>query len=251
MLSLFLFLFLSSSCTTIVHDVHDNEHVDNENMANAVNVEPKRDSNLLPAHHDEKLKDSADLEAAEESQIDRDSIYTMNAPPYQPPKPSIPLLFSFCSKRDVILVFIPSVFVSIIAGGVAPFMTLVLGQGFDAFSTYASNTLQHGVTEKDKSDLLHGVGIASIELLALAVGAVALSSLMSSMWILVGERNVLGLRRYVYDVVSSKEMEWFDLNMRSDQGSTDDDSSPATSGAAGLMAKFAKQVLLSCPELVN
>ena len=83
------------------------------------------------------------------------------------------------------------------------------------------------------------MGIASIELLALAVGAVALSSLMSSMWILVGERNVLGLRRYVYNVVSTKEMEWFDLNMRTDLGSDEGESS-GTSGAAGLMAKFAK-----------
>jgi ATP-binding cassette subfamily B (MDR/TAP) protein 1 len=120
-------------------------------------------------------------------------------------------------------------------------MTLVLGQGFDAFSTYASNTLSHGVTQQDKDQLLHGVGIAAVELLALAVGAVALSSLMSSLWILVGERNILGLRRYVYSVVSNKEMEWFDLNMRSDQGSHNEaDSATTTSGAAGLMAKFAK-----------
>ena len=194
----------------------------------------------LPAHYNEKVE-RADSEFEDDDGGRRTSTFSVRLPQYQPPKPSIPLLFSFCSRRDILFVFIPSTIVSIIAGGVAPFMTLVLGQGFDAFSTYASNTLSHGsVTQQDKDALLHGVGIAAVELLALAVGAVALSSLMSSMWILVGERNVLGLRRYVYSLVSSKEMEWFDLNMRSDQGSEDAEASSATSGAAGLMARFAK-----------
>ncbi|KZT32575.1 hypothetical protein SISSUDRAFT_1133093 [Sistotremastrum suecicum HHB10207 ss-3] len=165
------------------------------------------------------------------------SIHPSHAPSsrsYTPPAPSIKLLFSFCSKRDLWLVLLPAIGTSVIAGGVAPFMTVVLGQGFDAFSSFPQTP---NPPQSAKDTLLHNVGIAALELVALSVGALALSTVMSSLWILVGERNVLGLRRRVYEVVTGKDMEWFDLKMGGAEKENGDD---ASTGAGGLMAQFAK-----------
>ena len=51
-------------------------------------------------------------------------------------KPSLRLLFSCLSRRYLLFLLLPAILFSIIAGGVAPFMTYVIGQAFDAFSQF-------------------------------------------------------------------------------------------------------------------
>lgn len=113
-------------------------------------------------------------------------------------------------------------------------MTVVLGQGFDAFSSFP---LTPNPPQSAKDTLLHKVGISALELVALSAGALALSTIMSSLWILVGERNVLALRRRIYEAITTKDMEWFDLKMGGAEKENGDD---ASTGAGGLMAQFAK-----------
>ena len=128
---------------------------------------------------------------------------------------------------------LPAVISSLAAGGVAPFMTLVVGSVFDEFAKFPLT----GATDEDRDELLKGVGIAALELSALAVGAIALGSITSALWISAGERNVMRLRNEVYRAVSGREMEWFDLKMGSEE--TDfhfEGEGPV--GAGGLMAKF-------------
>ena len=86
---------------------------------------------------------------------------------------------------------------------------IAVGQAFDAFATFPLSN----PSQADKSKLLHGVGVTAVELLALAIGALVLSSITSSLWISTGERNVLALRRRTYQVVTQKEMLWFDKKM--------------------------------------
>jgi ATP-binding cassette subfamily B (MDR/TAP) protein 1 len=107
-------------------------------------------------------------------------------------------------------------------------MTFVVGKAFDAFAQYQTSFSKH--------ELLKGVGIASLELVALAVASLALGSLTSFLWIWTGEVNVLALRKRVYQAVTNKEIVWFDLNM----GTADD--SQDSIGAGGLMAKFSRFV---------
>lgn len=157
-------------------------------------------------------------------------------PPPQIP-PSIRLLFSFIPRRQLILLVLPAVVSSVIAGGVAPFMTFVVGQAFDAFAHFptASNPSQ-----SSKDDLLHSVGIAALELIGLAVGSLALSSITSCLWIWIGEMNVMGLRKAVYTAISQKDLSWFDTNMGAEEAPVDDHQAPL--GAGGLMAKFSRYV---------
>lgn len=122
---------------------------------------------------------------------------------------------------------------SIISGGIAPFMTFVVGQAFDAFSRFPLSD----PSPEDKADLRRSVGIAAIQLVALGAAALALSSATSALWICNGERNLMRLRSVIYDAVMNKSMEWFEVRMgASEKSDTEDDE---RSGSGGLMAKFA------------
>ncbi|CAA7261014.1 unnamed protein product [Cyclocybe aegerita] len=146
------------------------------------------------------------------------------------PRPSLRFLFTFLARRYLFLLVLPAIFSSVIAGGVAPFMTHVIGQAFDAFARFS---VVANPAQEDKDELLRGVGVAAIELVALAAGSLALSSITSCLWIWIGETNVSALRKTVYDSISQKGLAWFDTHL----GSTED--SPL--GAAGLMAKFSRE----------
>lgn len=154
---------------------------------------------------------------------------------YVTPQPSIRLLYSFLTTRDLLVCIIPAALASIAAGGVAPFMTIVLGQAFNVFATFPSTTTP---TDKDRNDLMHGVGLASLELLLLALGSFALTATMSSLWICTGERNAMRLRKQVYEAVTSRDMEWFDAKLGGDADVKE--GTEERLGPAGLMAKFAK-----------
>lgn len=164
---------------------------------------------------------------------------SVNIPAHSPAQPSVRLLFALLTRRELLVFVLPAVLTSMFAGGIAPFMTLVVGQAFDAYSkfTVASDlsTAKHA--------LLHDVGMTAVELLALAIGALALSSLTSCLWIWTGERNLMAVRKQVYDSVSKKDMIWYDTKMGSEDSvkSTEGDG-PV--GAGGLMAQFARYVLL-------
>ncbi len=173
------------------------------------------------------------------------SATTLNAPASEstptisqctPPQPSIPLLFSLLSRRDLLLLILPAILTSVFAGGVAPFMTYVIGRSFDSFAAFPTTP---NPSEEAKHQLLHGVGLAALELVGLAVGALALSSLTSSLWIWTGERNLVAVRKRIYAAVTRKDMVWFDTKMGS-EGSIQAVEGDGPIGAGGLMASFAR-----------
>ena len=160
-------------------------------------------------------------------------------PPHKPtaPTPSIRLLFSLISRRQFFFLLLPAIISSITAGGIAPFMTYVIGQSFEAFARFPLSD----PSSSAKSTLLHGVGIAALELVGLAVGALALSSVTSCLWIWTGEYNAMVISKRVYAAVTGKDMVWFDLKMGAEGGVTSlDDNEDGPMGAGGLMAKFAR-----------
>ena len=155
---------------------------------------------------------------------------------YKPLQPSLSLLFSPMSRRDMLCFFLPAVLVSLVSGGVAPFMTIAVGEVFDAFAKFPLSN----PTQEDKDKLLRGVGVSALMLLGLAVAALVLSSVTSSLWIATGERNLRALRRRVYHVISNKEMIWFDKKMGSDESVKMANGEDGPIGAGGMMAQFVK-----------
>ena len=156
---------------------------------------------------------------------------------YSPPAPSVKLLFSLLSRRDAYIILLPAFILSMVSGGVAPFMTLVLG---NVFGTFADFSRIQAPSPEDRAQLKHEIAMDALELLALAAGALALSSLTSFLWITAGERNVTMIRQKVYASVSNREMSWFDTKMGAEEGAQSE--SDGSTGAAGLMTKFARCV---------
>ncbi|KAE9405365.1 P-loop containing nucleoside triphosphate hydrolase protein [Gymnopus androsaceus JB14] len=157
----------------------------------------------------------------------RSKVARVSPPTPSPPSPgtgSFRQLFSLLSTRHRFLILLPAIMSSIIAGGIAPFMTLVIGQTFSVFAEFPQTP---NPPESAKHELLHNVGIAALELLGLAVGSLALSAITSCLWIWTGEVNVREVRRRVFGSVITQEMKWFDLKTQGDNV-----------GAAGLMAQF-------------
>ena len=153
--------------------------------------------------------------------------------------PSVLFLFSKLSTRHRFLLLLPAIVTSILSGGIAPFMTLVVGQAFNAFAQFPTTP---NPPQSTKQTLLNNVGIAALELLALALGSFALASLTSSLWIWTGEYNVMALRKCVYSAVTKKDMVWFDTKMGSEGTvqSMHDEQGPL--GAGGLMSRFTRSV---------
>ena len=79
-----------------------------------------------------KFPVSADSSAHKVGNVPRSPQYS----PPSPPEPSIRLLFSLISRRHFFILVLPALLSSIFAGGIAPFMTLVVGQVFDALSKF-------------------------------------------------------------------------------------------------------------------
>ncbi|CAK5264612.1 unnamed protein product [Mycena citricolor] len=150
-------------------------------------------------------------------------------------KPSLRLLFSLIPPRQRALLLIPAIVSSLVAGAIAPFMTLVVGQAFNAFARF-DQSLPANQASKDR--LMHSMTVSALELVGLAVGSVLLSSLMSSLWIWTGEQNVRAVRRRIYSAVTQKDMVWFDAKMGT-EGTQGEDEGPI--GAGGMMAKFARE----------
>lgn len=157
-----------------------------------------------------------------------DSLQTLHSQP-KPPTPSLKLLFSFLTRHDLYFLVCPAIAAAMASGAVAPFMTLVVGNVFDAFARFPLSN----PTQDDKNTLRHDIGVTALELLGLALGALALSSITSCLWIWTGERNLLAVRKRVYNAVTRKELVWFDTQTGKD---TDD-----SLGAGGLMAKFTRE----------
>ncbi|KAJ6496976.1 P-loop containing nucleoside triphosphate hydrolase protein [Mycena vitilis] len=165
-------------------------------------------------------------------------------PQFHPPpapnvlQPSIRLLFSQISPRHRLLLLTPAILSSLVAGAIAPFMTLVIGQAFNAFAKFP---LTPNPPQSAKDTLLHAMATAAFELIGLAVGSVALSSLMSSLWIWTGEHNVMALRKRVYAAVTQKDMVWFDTKMGAEGTVQTAEEEHGPLGAGGLMAKFTRE----------
>jgi ATP-binding cassette subfamily B (MDR/TAP) protein 1 len=183
----------------------------------------------------------------------RSSIYSqlkpidehLQVPPPPPPpsitiSPSIRLLFSQLSSRHRLFILLPAILSSLLSGAIAPFMTLVVGQAFNAFAQFP---LTPNPPQSAKNILLHKVGIAALELLALAIGSFVLGSVTSSLWIWTGERNVMALRKRVYSAVTRKDMIWFDTKMGAEATVQSADGEQGPLGAGGLMSKFTRFVL--------
>jgi ATP-binding cassette subfamily B (MDR/TAP) protein 1 len=180
--------------------------------------------------------------SSEDSEYGSETDFLIQTPAKAAPAASWWPLFSLLSRHQRLFLLIPAIISSVFAGGIAPFMTIVIGHAFDAFSKFSAPPTSSGGDPKEL--LLRRVGTAALQLIGLAIGSFMLSSLTSYLWILTGEHNILELRKRVYASIAARDMMWFDTRVSEEQGvaqSSDEEQGPL--GAGGLMAQFTRCVV--------
>ncbi|KAI3622460.1 hypothetical protein WG66_014995 [Moniliophthora roreri] len=125
-----------------------------------------------------------------------------------PSPATLATLFSFLTRRQLILFLIPAILSSICSGFIPPIMTVIVGQVFQAFSLFPLPPTTP--TSDDKRALLHSVGMSAVQLVGLATASVALSSLSSFFWVSVAERNTKSLRLAIYTTLIRRPMAFYD-----------------------------------------
>ncbi|ETS62367.1 hypothetical protein PaG_03452 [Moesziomyces aphidis] len=157
-------------------------------------------------------------------------------------KPSLRLLFSFLSRRDVVLLLLPAVASSIAVGMVPTAMSKVVGHAFDAFTSYgrdSATAAPHAAAEVNRHFINRILG-SVYALLGLAAAMLVISTLSVSAWICLGERAAARVRFAVFHSVIAKKMAWYDTGM----GLTSDDQDEGEQvemSPAGLMTKVARE----------
>lgn len=171
-------------------------------------------------------------------------------------KGTLRLLFSPLQKRHVPLLLL-GVALSLTSGAIPPIMTKVLGNAFDAYTSYNSSQQPASLVPAEEKDALLNAMVQVVwHLCVLAAATMVLSTTMISIWVGVGESLAFEWRRRVYISITQKKMAWFDLGMGCADEASDDtaeekeaageaptssSSSSSSLGAGGLMAKFARE----------
>ena len=116
---------------------------------------------------------------------------------------------------------------------VQPYMSLVVGDAFNAFVQYPLDNI---ATDVQRQALKSSIQSTTEKLAITGAAAVVLNYAKGALWARHGENLTNRLRQAVYTSVRSKPMEWFDLGMGMKTEAKDSESI----GAGGLMAKFTR-----------
>jgi ATP-binding cassette subfamily B (MDR/TAP) protein 1 len=142
-------------------------------------------------------------------------------------------------KRDIIFDLIPALILAVLGSLVQPYMSIIIGEAFAAFSVYPLDLSL--ATAETNATLARAVALSSLKLTGAGVAAMAINYVKGALWIRFGEGVVARLREAVFIGVQGKEMEWYDLGMGINPDDVDEDGNKIEAiGAGGLMAKFTK-----------
>lgn len=170
---------------------------------------------------------------------------------------SMLIIFSFTSKLDYLLLVLPAFLLSVLAGLLPAYMTILVGQAFQLFADYTITTTgapsSAAITAQAKDTLRHEIGLVAIKLICLACATFLLSLITHTLWAINGSKICEKIQASVYDSVSRRDLAWFENGMKTryqflgEQPDNSDSSHPAqahhsltTQTPAGLMARFAR-----------
>lgn len=179
-----------------------------------------------------------------------------------PLKPSLKLLFSLSSKRELWLFVFPSVVGSIATAILTPWMTIIMGRAMNSYTRFYESG--------DRSRLMHEQLVIFVTLLITAAVIVASHAFVLMLWNVHAEYVARRLRIKMFNELSEKSLEWFDLGMggsdtaafqaqkkesqekkgdkqqsEKEEGSKDEDqgeNKEESSSAAGLAGRFARDI---------
>lgn len=147
------------------------------------------------------------------------------------------LLFSTLTRRDVCFL-IPGILLAVVAGVIPAIMAKIIGTTFEGFTKYNPTGLASYDIPQENKDALRDSTLGAVwKLCLLGGGTMVLSTVMISIWIMIGEKVTRGWRIKVYQGFGTKDMKWFDTDLKQNAGVSEGSGSV---GAGGIMAKFAR-----------
>ncbi|CAH7683434.1 P-loop containing nucleoside triphosphate hydrolase protein [Phakopsora pachyrhizi] len=167
-------------------------------------------------------------------------------------------LYSFSTKRDLIILVLPAIICSILCGLLPPCMTIMIGSAFQSFADYAVSTsiplADPTAVEEAKSLLRHRIGIISLKLALIGCVTLALSLIAHTLWAISASKISQKIQVAIYDSISERDLAWFENGMRTRYIPTSEENSaqPAEGvggglqekceeSPAGLMSRFSRQ----------
>lgn len=133
---------------------------------------------------------------------------------------------------------IPGILLSLLAGVIPAIMAKIIGSTFDGFTKFNPTGLATSDIPQENKDALKKTTLNAVwKLCLLGGGTMILSTIMISIWIIIGEKVTRGWRVKVYNGFGTKNMKWFDTDLKDKAGVNEGSGSV---GAGGLMARFAR-----------
>lgn len=152
-------------------------------------------------------------------------------------KGSLVLVFSTLSRRDA-LFLIPGIVLAVVSGVIPAIMAKIIGEAFNSFAYFNPTNLPIADVSEESKHHLRAATFRSVwQLCLLGISTMVLSTVMVSNWIVIGEKVARGWRLKVYEGFGSKDMRWFDKDLKEKAGQ---DEGSGGVGAGGIMAKFAR-----------
>ena len=174
--------------------------------------------------------------------------FSTDSTPLPPFQPSLKLMFSLSTRKEVCTLIVPGIICSVASAGLQPYLTIVVGNAFDSFTRYVSAT--SATSSPDVVDPAKAIFMAEqlrifITLLVMAFLTVLGSAVSLIFWNTNSEYIVRALRRKVFKEVTAKELAWFDLGMGKGRGDENaehaaDDENAEDPSSGGLSGRFAR-----------
>ncbi|KAG0142797.1 hypothetical protein CROQUDRAFT_97086 [Cronartium quercuum f. sp. fusiforme G11] len=163
--------------------------------------------------------------------------------------PALSLIFSFTNPLDYVLLLIPACLCCIVAGLIPPYMTILIGEAFEAFTLYTLTENSFDFADA-KHTLRTSIGSVSLRLILIGLASCLLSLLNHTLWSIYAARICEKLQVAIYNALSARHISWFDNGLPTshpDQfpvlppDESQDTNGRCLSAAAGVMSRFSRE----------
>jgi ATP-binding cassette subfamily B (MDR/TAP) protein 1 len=112
-------------------------------------------------------------------------------------------LFAF-TRRSHLLVLVPAILLSLVAGLLLPVTAIFFGRVFNNFSDYAAGKIEVTIFTREITGNIYA-------LLVLGVATFVLKGGLFNFWLQFGEMQARCIREELFRTLLEKDLEWYDL----------------------------------------
>jgi len=118
---------------------------------------------------------------------------------------SFPLICAFTHKKHLV-VLIPALVLTTVAGAIKPAITIFLGRIFDELANFSAGSITG-------DELFENVSTWCIALTGLGIATMLVNGGFFSLWMVFGEMQARSVRDKAFVSLEKKDIEWYDLRV--------------------------------------